>query len=233
MELDELFSQLDPDASGGIVFRELQLAILAAARESHPSVDKQVQPYPYQASSASQGISHSPSQPSELPSIAPSHSASPRSHGHWATYDSLEQTEVTGVHAGVAHISGTDERSISLLASRGGLDEAVAITQNERSMLEEIIDTAIAEAAQQNSTGSSCGTVTLLRILTAYEAVLEQHGIPTIEDTRLYQLLLQLSLLPIQDWHEKLATLQSQSFRSILQGLHHMLHIDCPRSLEH
>ena len=32
-ELNELFERLDPDRSGGIVFRELQLALLAATRE--------------------------------------------------------------------------------------------------------------------------------------------------------------------------------------------------------
>ena len=33
-EIDELFVQLDPDRSGAIVFRELQLAILSATRET-------------------------------------------------------------------------------------------------------------------------------------------------------------------------------------------------------
>ena len=47
--------------------------------------------------------------------------------------------------------------------------------------------------------------MTLLRVLSAYERVLERRGIIAIEDTRQYQLLLQLSLLPQHDWYEKLA----------------------------
>ena len=47
------------------------------------------------------------------------------------------------------------------------------------------------------------------RVLDAYETVLQRHNIAAIEDTRHYQLLLQLSLMPNHDWREKLSAFRS------------------------
>ena len=189
-ELEELFAQLDPDGSGGIVFRELQQAILAASREplSGGGGKRLSQPPSRIGSKAgSQAASRSASQPS---------SPTKAGQGRWTMYDQLEPTEATG---GIDGESGVG----------GGAEETGTVSELELTLLEEMVQVAIAGAAQEGDGSGSSGGVTLLRMLSAYEVVLERHQILAIEDTRHYQLLLQLSLLPHHDWRDKLAAFQS------------------------
>ena len=52
--------------------------------------------------------------------------------------------------------------------------------------------------------------VTLLKLLTAYEAVLEREGLSATNDIRLYSFLLQLSLGSESDWSTRFEMLQSR-----------------------
>ena len=60
-----------------------------------------------------------------------------------------------------------------------------------------------ARASSAAATDRTGGRVNLLRMMSAYEIVLERHGLAPIEDTRFYQLLLNLSMMPESDWSEK------------------------------
>ena len=76
-------------------------------------------------------------------------------------------------------------------------------TEVEMGVLNEMLSVA-SSAAATDRTG---GRVNLLRMMSAYEIVLERHGLAPIEDTRFYQLLLNLSMMPESDWSEKLAAM--------------------------
>ena len=108
-----------------------------------------------------------------------------------------EPTEATGY-------GGEVDRGGS--GSAGDETGGGSVTESELMLLEEMVEVATAEAAREGYTGG----VTLLRVLSAYELVLERHQIVAIEDTRHYQLLLQLSLLPHHDWNDKFAAFQAQ-----------------------
>lgn len=55
--------------------------------------------------------------------------------------------------------------------------------------------------------------VTLLKLLTAYEAVLKQEGLSTSDDVRLYSFLLQLSLGNEPNWQKRFERLRQQQSR--------------------
>lgn len=218
-ELDDLFEQLDPDASGGIIFRELQLALHNASREAQPSASKRATPsfLPSQYSS-SKPSSRATSRPTSRPSSQPSSPS--RARGRWTLYDQSEPTEATG--AVNAHDAAEDGASgMGGAPAVGKSDETGSVSEHELTLLGEMVQVAIAEAAHEGHASGSSGGVTLLRVLSAYEMVLERHGIPTIEDTRHYQLLLMLSLLPQHDWRDKLAAFEAQHRTAVAtQGVH-------------
>lgn len=59
-----------------------------------------------------------------------------------------------------------------------------------------------------------CGTqVTLLKLLTAYEAILRREGLSTADDVRLYSFLLQLSLGNEPDWGKRFERLRQLQTR--------------------
>ena len=129
-ELHDLFSWLDPDASGGIEFRELQSALRQAADAP--------------------------------PSVAP---ASAQCHG-----------------------SAT--RLAPTAAAQRPDEDLGPPTEAELRLLNEMLDVATAGVAADHPTALRCepgNGVNLLRMLSAYEVVLERHGIAPIEDTRYYQ----------------------------------------------
>ena len=78
-------------------------------------------------------------------------------------------------------------------------------TAFELRVLEEMINEAAAAMAKR--AGSPGGMINLVRVLSAYEVVLQRHGLVPVEDTRYYHLVLQMSLLPQPDWRAKTLTL--------------------------
>ena len=149
-ELHDLFSWLDPDASGGIEFRELQSALRQAADAP----------------------------PSAAPAPAQCH-------------DSAKRLAPTA-------------------AAQRPDEELGPPTEAELRLLNEMLDVATAGVAADHPSALRCeqphqpgNGVNLLRMLSAYEVVLERHGIVPIEDTRYYQLLLRASLLPHPSWRDK------------------------------
>ena len=95
-------------------------------------------------------------------------------------------------------------------------------TAAELRMLKEMLEVATAGvaaelAAEQRSPLRSepprrpADGVNLLRMLSAYERVLERHAIAPIEDTRYYQLLLRASLLPHPSWHDKVGLARARA----------------------
>ena len=100
-------------------------------------------------------------------------------------------------------------------------------TAAELRMLKEMLEVATAGvaaelAAEQRSplrreqTRRPADGVNLLRMLSAYERVLERHAIAPIEDTRYYQLLLRASLLPHPSWHDKVARAKARALARAL-----------------
>ena len=70
-----------------------------------------------------------------------------------------------------------------------------------------VLNEMLSVASSAAATDRTGGRVNLLRMMSAYEIVLERHGLAPIEDTRFYQLLLNLSMMPESDWSEKLAAM--------------------------
>jgi len=66
-----------------------------------------------------------------------------------------------------------------------------------------------------------------MKMLAAYEGVLEGHGIPAAEDSHYYRLLLDLSLEPATDWRSKIESLTRKAARCVALncGIEN-LHID-------
>ncbi len=52
-----------------------------------------------------------------------------------------------------------------------------------------------------------------MKMLAAYEGVLEGHGVPVAEDSYYYRLLLDLSLEPDSDWRSKFGSLERKAVR--------------------
>lgn len=82
-EMDDLFSELDPDGSGGIVFRELQLAMINASREPtarrRPSPPRAQAKFPTAVPASSSRPSSRPgSRPASRPGSRPSSRAGSR-----------------------------------------------------------------------------------------------------------------------------------------------------------
>ena len=177
-EVDELFDRIDADRSGGIVFRELQLALLAATREEPEG--KHVATASRTASrSASRPGSRPASRPASRPTSRPSsrpqsrassQPASPR----WRSYENAYAEAATGL-SGPGTLAG--ESGPADGAEGGTVGE---LSEAEASLLDEMVRVAVAEAAKD---GLDTSGVTLLRVLSAYEMVLQRHGIVAIEDT--------------------------------------------------
>ena len=82
-------------------------------------------------------------------------------------------------------------------------------TPAELRVLEEMINEAAAVMARR--AGSPGGIINLVRVLSAYEVVLQRHGLVPVEDTRYYHLVLQMSLLPQPDWRAKLVAMRGSA----------------------
>ena len=82
-------------------------------------------------------------------------------------------------------------------------------TAAELRILEEMINEAAAVMARR--AGSPGGIINLVRVLSAYEVVLQRHGLVPVEDTRYYHLVLQMSLLPQPDWRAKLVAMRGSA----------------------
>ena len=82
-------------------------------------------------------------------------------------------------------------------------------TAEEVRLLEEMLGVAGAAAGGVLSTNESASGVNLVGMLSAYEIVLQRHGLVPVEDTRFYHLVLQLSLMPQPNWRAKIAALRS------------------------
>jgi len=82
-------------------------------------------------------------------------------------------------------------------------------TAAELRVLEEMINEAAAAMAKR--AGSPGGMINLVRVLSAYEVVLQRHGLVPVEDTRYYHLVLQMSLLPQPDWRAKLVAMRGSA----------------------
>jgi hypothetical protein len=208
-EVDELFHKLDPDGSGGIDFRELQRAMKAAAREEPtPKV------WPQSRSVSKSASRHSSRQGSRSGSQPPS----PR----WHQYENSFIEAATGMSptGGASWATGAVEPGGA--SAEGGSGAAVGVlTEGEYHLLDEIVRVAVAESAREDGAGEG---VTLLKVLSAYEMVLGRHGVAAIEDTRYYQLLLQLSLLPQHDWRDKLGAFRSHHLATAANGARRSMH---------
>lgn len=177
-ELDLLFERLDPDGSGGIVFRELQLAILAATREEPASdypargresvresgfdrerrggFDRQT------ASSSSRAVSRAnsrsasrgPSRPSSRPgSRGASQPPSPRWHSYETTYAEAA-TGLSGPPTLTGEGSGGADGPTANPYTLSSHGPAVGVlTDAEYRMLDEMITLAVSEATRD---GGAC-----------------------------------------------------------------------------
>ena len=208
-EVDELFHKLDPDGSGGIDFRELQRAMKAAARE-----EPTPKAWPQSRSVSKSASRHSSRQGSRSGSQPPS----PR----WHQYENSFIEAATGMSptGGASWATGAVEPGGA--SAEGGSGAAVGVlTEGEYHLLDEIVRVAVAESAREDGAGEG---VTLLKVLSAYEMVLGRHGVAAIEDTRYYQLLLQLSLLPQHDWRDKLGAFRSHHLATAANGARRSMH---------
>lgn len=89
----------------------------------------------------------------------------------------------------------------------------VPYSEYDLSIIHEILHLAEATVQREYAAGRGSNLITLVKVLHAYEIVLQEHGIVASEDVHYYRALLQLSLHPNPDWFAKLQQLQTQQYR--------------------
>ena len=195
-EVDELFEQLDPDESGGIDFRELQLALLSASRDLHvDSPSRQSSP------SLRGSLPLQPRTPTSSPRYSPRDVPPTRSlqHGQWRMYAEVEPEAMEEEHSRFKPQLRWSGDVMDMMNGRP------PVTDFELRLLTSMVHMAVAEAREGGARGLKSSSVTFDHMLIAYERVLLDHRIQPEKAARHYELMLQLCLVPHHNWLEKLA----------------------------